>query len=77
MRETDEVWARVVKRHNLKDVSVSHLVDWEYGDYHFNKTRGEIPSIIKLWQTGFHEVTDTISLFLRVLAQYREAQLLP
>lgn len=77
MGESADVWASVVAKHGLKDVPVEHLVDWEYGDYHFNKTRGEIPSIIKLWKTGFHEVTDTISLFLRVLDRYREARLLP
>jgi nucleoside-diphosphate-sugar epimerase len=77
MRETDGTWASVVETNKLQDVAVSHLVDWEYGDYHFNKTRGEIPSIIKLWGTGFHEMTDTTTLFLRVLDQYREARLLP
>jgi nucleoside-diphosphate-sugar epimerase len=77
MGETGDTWAAIVKKHELQDVPASYLADWEYGDYHFNKTRGEIPSIINLWRTGFHEVTDTITLFLRVLDQYRAARLLP
>ena len=75
--ETNRLQSKTLKKYGLENVPTSYIADWEYGDYHFNKTRGEIPSVIKLWQSGFHEVTDTIELFLRVLDQYRAARLLP
>lgn len=77
MKETNHVWDAIVAKHGLKNVPIGHVVGWEYGDYHFFKTRGDLPSVIKLWKSGFHEFTDTGNHFLNVLEQYRAAGLLP
>lgn len=77
MKSKEPVWKKLVKRHGLKDLPVDHIAAWEYGDLHFYKTKGDCTSIIRLWQTGFHEFNDTTELFLKVLQQYRDAGYLP
>ena len=77
MSTMSEDWEKVVARHNLSRVPVEHLIDWRYGDYHFRKTKGDIPSVIKLAKTGFRAVADTDLAVLDALRKYREARLLP
>jgi nucleoside-diphosphate-sugar epimerase len=77
MHETDGLWDEIVSKNGLDRISLSQLIDWEYGDYHFHKTKGDISSVIKLAKTGFRSVTDTDQAFLDALQKYRDAKLLP
>lgn len=77
MSDKEKVWKRVIQKHGLRDTPLKDLVAWDYGDYHFYKTRSDIVSTIKIWQTGFHEMIDSEELILDVLRRYREAKIFP
>ena len=39
-------------QHGLRDIPLKDLVAWDYGDYHFYKTRIDLNSTIKIWNTA-------------------------
>jgi len=77
MSDKEKVWQRIVKKEGLREIPLSSLIAWSYGDYHFNKVRSDIVSNIKLWKTGFHEFIDSEELFLELLRTYRKEQVFP
>lgn len=77
MSDKEKVWKRVIQKHGLRDTPLKDLVAWDYGDYHFYKTRSDIVSTIKIWQTGFHEMIDSEELILDLLRRYHEAKIFP
>ena len=77
MADKEPVWQRIVEKYGLRDFALKDLVAWPYGDFHFNKEGSDIASLVKINGIGFHEVSDSEDLFMRVLQQYREEGVLP
>lgn len=77
MSDKERVWKEIVRKHGLRNLRLKDFASWDYGDYHFNKTRSDIPSIYKLWNTGFHEFADSEEVFLSILQKYRDERIIP
>lgn len=77
MADKEAIWQRIVTKHGLRDFSLKDLVAWTYGDFHFNKEGSDICSLVKINGIGFHEVTDTEDLFMRILQRYQDEKILP
>lgn len=77
LSDKEPVWQRIVQKHGLQATTLSDLVAWSYGDFHFNKQSSDICSLVKLNHIGFYEMTDTEALFLKTLNRYRKEKVLP
>lgn len=77
MSDKERVWKQIVRKHGLRDYALKDFASWDYADYHFNKRRSDIASLIKLWKTGFHDVADSEEVFLSLLQRYRDERILP
>lgn len=77
LSDKDGLWERMVQKYDLKQNSLSDLVKWSYGDFHFNRQGSDITSLIKINKAGFSEVTDSEDLFMEVLERYREERIIP
>ncbi len=77
MAGLESVWERIATRYGLREPRLAALVDWSYGDHLFNKVRSDIPSMIKLWHSGFHETMDSRASILDHLRGFRELRAIP
>lgn len=77
MSDKERVWRDIVRKHGLRDLALKDFASWDYGDYHFNKRRSDIPSLLKIWSTGFHEFADSEQVLLSLLQRYRDDRILP
>jgi nucleoside-diphosphate-sugar epimerase len=77
MRDKDAVWQRVVARFGLVPSTLDDVAAWPFGDFVFGMDHDIMSSTTRLREAGFHAVLDTEAMFLRQLAQYREARILP
>lgn len=77
MRDKEPVWERIVRRHGLKPQPLANVALWAYADLQLAQDYDVITSTTKLRRSGFHETVDTEEMFLKHLASYREAKILP
>lgn len=77
MRDMEPVWQRVVRRHGLRPSHLADVAAFAFGDFVFRLDHDMMSSTTRIRQAGFHEVVDSEAMFLRQLAQYREARILP
>lgn len=79
----EPLWASLVKRHGLRDLSLERLVgsSWQFADRNFvygqDDPDDRVVSPIKLRQAGFHACFDTEQAILYWLARMRAARLIP
>ncbi len=77
MRDKDDAWQRVVRRHGLAPSRLADLAAWAFGDFVFGLDHDIVSSTAKLHEAGFRETLDSPAMLLRQLTQYREARILP
>lgn len=77
MRDMEPAWQRVVQRHALRPSRLADVAAFAFGDFVFRLDHDMMSSTTRIRQAGFHEVVDSEAMFLRQLAQYREARILP
>lgn len=53
------------------------VVAWPFGDYVFNTIWDVMSSVTKARLHGFHDVIDSEEMFVRLLARFREARIVP
>ncbi|MET2010759.1 SDR family oxidoreductase [Microbacterium chocolatum] len=83
--EQEDVWAEIVREHDLEPTTIAELVgeSHHYADFAFaygSDGRNSSPafvSTVKLRQAGFTEVIDTEQMFVDLLRGLREQRILP
>lgn len=83
MPKQEAVWERVVRRHGLRPLSLTQLINssWQFADRNFAHGQPDpddrVVSPIKLRQAGFDGCQDTEDAVLYWLDRMRQARLLP
>lgn len=77
MRDKDEVWQAIVRRHGLAPKRLDDLALWSFADALFRQTYDVVSSTTKLRKAGFADVVDSEDQVIAHLANYREARILP
>ena len=77
MADKQPVWDRIVKRHGLQPLPMEQVAKWPFGDFLWRQNHDNISSTTKLRQIGFHDMVDTEAMYLKHLASYRSAKILP
>ncbi len=77
MADKDEAWERIAKRHGLASSKMADIVPWNFGDFLWGLEHDVVSSMTKIRIAGFHDTIDTEDRLLELLAQYREAKVLP
>ncbi|MGI9435628.1 MAG: SDR family oxidoreductase [Geminicoccaceae bacterium] len=76
MADKQPVWQQITKHHGLKSQPLAAVANWAYVDGTLERTWDEIQSTMKARKFGFHDCADSEEDFLRILARYRDAELL-
>jgi len=77
MRDKEDVWQAIVRRHGLVPKRLDQLALWSFADALFRQTYDVVSSTTKLRKAGFADVVDSEDQLLAHLASYREARILP
>jgi nucleoside-diphosphate-sugar epimerase len=77
MQGSEEIWAAMVRRHGLRDLPLSALANWQFGDFLFKAEWDVLSSIVKCRQHGFQRAVDTEHSFLSKLSEMRKQRLIP
>lgn len=77
MQGGEKVWTDMVRKHGLRDLPLSALANWQFGDFLFKAEWDVLSSIVKSRQHGFQRALDTEQSFLANLAKMRAQRLIP
>jgi len=77
MSDKAPVWEAIAKRHGLASAKIDDVVPWNFGDFLWGLEHDVVSSMTKARLAGFHDTIDTEDRLLGLLAQYREAKILP
>ncbi|MGD9805711.1 MAG: SDR family oxidoreductase [Hyphomicrobiaceae bacterium] len=77
MSDKAPVWEAIAKRHGLVCSSMDDIVPWNFGDFLWGLETDVVSSMTKARLAGFHDTIDTEDRLLALLAEYREAKVLP
>lgn len=75
--DKEQIWERIVRRHELQPRRLAEVALWAFGDFMFRQSCDVISSMTKIRIAGFYDTVDTEELYLALLQQYRGARLLP
>lgn len=77
MSDKAPLWEAMAKRHGLASSRMDDVVTWNFGDFLWGLEHDVVSSMTKIRLAGFHDTVDTEDRLLALLAQYREAKILP
>jgi len=77
MRDKEEVWNRIVQKHNLTKTPLKNLVTWEYMDLYLGRSWNEISVLQKTVSAGFLESENTESNFFNFFESMVNMNVLP
>jgi nucleoside-diphosphate-sugar epimerase len=77
MADKAPVWESIVATHKLRHTPLERIALWDYGDYVFGPEWDIMSAMNKARRCGFDERVDTLEMFARVFACYREQRLIP
>lgn len=77
MQGSEKLWPDLVRKHGLRDLPLSALANWQFGDFLFKAEWDVLSSIVKCRQHGFQRALDTEGSFLANLSRMRELRLIP
>ena len=77
MCDKEGVWQALVERNGLRAAPLERIVLWDYGDYVFRPEWDIMSAMNKARRYGFEPRVDTLEMFSRVFAGYREARVIP
>ncbi len=77
MADKEEVWNKIVEKHNLERVSYKEIAAWPFADYVFGTDWDVMTSTIKVRQAGFHNCVDSEEMFLRIFKEFQDRNVLP
>jgi nucleoside-diphosphate-sugar epimerase len=77
MADKAPVWEAVVARHGLAPDALDRVVLWNYGDYAFAPQWDIMSAMEKARGLGFEARVDTVEMFARYFAAYRDRRIIP
>lgn len=77
MAQHEELWGRLVERHDLVPTPYQDLVGWAFGDFLFRSEFDNVSSTVKARQAGFADCLDTEDRFLELFDQLAANRIIP
>ena len=77
MADKAGLWAELTQQHGLKQIPFAQLVSWNYGDFVFTPEFDVISSMTKARRYGFHDVVDSLEMFLMLFDELRDGGVIP
>jgi len=77
MQGAEEVWTGMVSKYALRDLPLSALANWQFGDFLFKAEWDVLSSTVKSRQHGFQPALDTEQSILSSLSRMRNQRLIP
>ncbi len=71
------VWRDIVAKNRLIDMPYEKMALWRYGDFIFRPDWDKMSSTTKLRQFGFHEVVDSLQMFLGFFDDFCRRGIIP
>lgn len=71
------LWQRMQERYSLVDIAFEQLAAWPFADYVFGMEWDVMSSVTKARQHGFHDVTDSEDMLVRLLQRFRTERIVP
>jgi nucleoside-diphosphate-sugar epimerase len=77
MSDKGPLWDKMVKKYGLLEYSFAAAAAWPFGEAIFNLEYDVMSDTTKCRQFGFHEVIDTESMLLRLMAEFQKMRFIP
>ncbi|AXG70528.1 hypothetical protein KORDIASMS9_02768 [Kordia sp. SMS9] len=77
MEDKAPLWDSIVEKYQLEPNSYHDVAAWPLGDFMFNCDWDVLLSTTKIQQLGFHEVMDSEEMFLDLLQDFRNRNIIP
>lgn len=77
MSDKAPLWDRMVEKYGLQPNAFSQVADWGFGNYAFSNDWDVMSSTTKCREYGFSEVIRSEGMFIRQLAQFQQAKIIP
>ena len=77
MADKAPVWAKLVKKHGLKDMPYEKLVGWGFGEFIFNVEFDVVSDMGKIRRAGFNETIDSGESVLSAIKRLQAKKILP
>lgn len=77
MSDKGDLWAEIVKRHDLQVTPYEEIASWTFADFIFNSGFDNVSSTIKARKAGFGECIDSEKMFRTFFATLRERKVIP
>jgi nucleoside-diphosphate-sugar epimerase len=77
MSDKSDLWARMIRRHNLKPIPYERLVDWRFADFQWHMDYDHISDTTKLFRAGFREMVDDEEMIVGMLKQLKAELIIP
>ena len=77
MADKGSLWDEIARQHQLRDIPLNQLVDWEFGNYCFQIDYDMISDLNKCRAYGFSETVDTPQMFRHLFDELRAKRIIP
>ena len=77
MGDKDDLWNDIVRRHDLRENSMSVLANWPYADWVMARSWDTILEDTKRFRYGFCEVLDSEEMFIDYFDHLRDNRIVP
>ena len=77
MADKAPVWERIVAKHGLEPTPFAQIALWPYADWLFDREYDQMSDMTKARLLGYAGFVDTEEMFIRLMARYRGARLIP
>lgn len=77
MPDQQPVWDRIVRRHGLRPIELTKIVNWSWVDYMLRMSHDVLLETGKIRRAGFHECIETDAVFVERLRELQEHKVLP
>jgi nucleoside-diphosphate-sugar epimerase len=77
MADKAPLWRVMTEKYRLQPYAYEQLVAWPFADYVFGCDWDVMSDVTKSRRFGFHAVTDTEEMFVRLLTRFRAERIVP
>ncbi|MEQ1613211.1 MAG: SDR family oxidoreductase [Hyphomicrobiaceae bacterium] len=77
MATKESIWADICKRHDLKRYRLTDLTNWTFADFVFGCGYDQISDLTRLRGAGWNDVNPSEPMYVRLIADLRNASIIP
>jgi nucleoside-diphosphate-sugar epimerase len=77
MADKGPLWARMVRKHGLRDYPYGQIAAWGFGDFVFASDYDIASDTGKARRLGFTECMDSEEMFIRLFGEFRAQRIIP